>query len=170
MLKKLTITLDQEAYRRLCNLLGRNDEETCIRYIEKWAKNAGANCYAPGELDAIFHAEGPEAAFQSRVRTRNKAVFSDSALESQFQDWLTEQYRASEKERQLENKFLDRLEGGYKEEYEDPLMEAEFRKWLVNGWLWIQDDDLQRQAEEWAKAVTTGIQYNPTGDHISDPG
>ena len=170
MQKKLTITLDQEAYRRPCILLGSNDEDTCIRYIEKWAKNAGANCYEPGELDAMFRAEGQEAAFQARMYARNKAAFADSTLEGQFQDWLTEHYRASEEERQLENKFLDRLETGYKEEYDDPQMEADFRKWLVNGWLWIQDDDLQRQAEAWAKGVTTGIQTGLPEDDISDPG
>ena len=164
MQKKLTIALDQEVYKRLCILLGSDDEESCIRYIEELAQNAGANCYAPGELDAMCRAKGRQAAYHARMFSRNKAVFANSVLESQFQEWLSEQYGASDEERQLENKFLERLEIDFEAEYEDPELEAEFRKWLVNGWLWIQDDRLQRKAEQWARTLSVEIQASISGD------
>ena len=168
MTKELTITLDQEAYRRLCILLDSNDEETCIHYIEQWVKNACAHCYAPGELDAMFHAEGQAVAFEARMYARNEAVFADSTLENQFQNWLTEHFRAMEEERQLENKFIERLETDYKAVYEDPELEAEFKKWLLGGWLLTPDRELQEQAESWARSSVESGRAIVAGDTLSE--
>ncbi len=158
MLKKLTVTLDQESYRRLCILVGTSNEEACIRYIEKWAKNAGANCYAPGELDAIFHAEGQEAAFQARMYARNNQNFTEESLEAEYQSWLSELIRESEEGLRQEEEFLTRLEADYRAEYEDPKMEEEFRNWLLGGWLLTPDAGLQRQAESWARSMVENSQ------------
>ena len=154
MQKKLTITLEQDVYERLCIVVGSDNGKACSNFIEEWVQGRVTNCYGPGELDAIYREKGQEAAFQARMYARNNATFADETLETTFQDWLTELYRLSEEERQLENKFLDRMETDYRAEYGDPTLEAEFRKWLVEGRLWIMDDKLQKEAESWAKSLT----------------
>jgi hypothetical protein len=156
MQKKLTITLDQDVYKRLCIVVGNDDTKSCVQFIEKLVQGSVANCYSSDELDRVYLEEGQEAAFQARLYARNDVIFADEAHETQFQAWLAEEYRASEEEQRLEEKFLARLESDYSAEYEDPVLESEFRKWLLEGRLWIMDDKLQKEAEFWAKTLVSG--------------
>ena len=168
MQKKLTITLDQDVYKRLCIVVGNDDTKSCVQFIEKLVQGSVANCYSSDELDRVYLEEGQEAAFQARLYARNDVIFADAAHETQFRVWLAEGFRESEKERRLEEEFLTRLENDYLAEYEDTVLESEFRKWLVEGRLWIMDDKLQKEAELWAKAL--GRRPNPSlpGEEVSE--
>ena len=139
-----------------------------IRYIEKLVNDRVADCYMPGELDAIYRDKGQESAFQARARARNKATFADETLESEFQTWQVELTRKNEEGLQRENSFLDRLETDYRAEYEDPEQEAEFKKWLLGGWLLTPDRELQEQAESWARSSIEYGQAIVAGENLSE--
>ena len=168
MQKKVTITLDQDVYKRLCIVVGNDDTKSCAQFIERLVQGRVANCYSPDELDLIYLEKGQEVAFQARLYARNEATFSDETLETEFQAWLAEEYRAQSEERRLEEEFLTRLETDYLAEYEDPALESEFRKWLVEGRLWIMDDKLQGEAESWAKALVGDTNPSSPGVDLSE--
>ncbi len=121
--KQFTITLDDALYDRLRYIVGSNDDEFCIRYIEELVRGRVSYSPAPGYTlddnpetarakvspfdywpDTV--SEDKVAQFQQKMVSSAGRGFDDPEMEAEFRQWLHDGYRAKAAEEQREARAM----------------------------------------------------------------
>lgn len=145
--KQFTITLDDTVFDRLRHIVGRDDDEFCIQYIEELVRGRVAYSPAPGNtMDDYSEQEiiqiepfdyWPDTVskekvvqFQQRMNSTAGRTFSEPELEAEFRRWLDDGYRAKAAEELREARAKVLLEWIYRAK-----LMAETRPGEALGWV-----------------------------------
>ena len=145
--KQFTITLDDALFERLCNIVGRDDDNFCIKYIEELVR--GRVTYRPPDMDTLDAypekvraaispfdywpdtvAEEKAAKFQQRMNSGSGRTFDEPELEAEFRQWLDDSYRAKAAEEQREARAMVLLEWIYRAKLMNETRPGEALAWV----------------------------------------
>ena len=133
MQKKLTITLDQDVYDRLCRVVGKVDDKRCAEFILEMVRGRVCSPFTNAEAEKSF-GELQEAA-EERARAYLKSLYQSGQLDLARQlgdppQWVELAYQAMLAGDSWEGSAVEILKLGYREMADDEEREAETEEWV----------------------------------------